>query len=277
MGGDPWRRFYLMADELEQIDISVRIVTPENIAFQYQLAGPFRRLPAYLIDLGIRVGVGILSVFALGLLGIVAGNAAFGLLLLFWFVLEWFYGGLFETFWNGQTPGKRMTGIRVLRIDGQPINGLQAVLRNILRAVDLMPVVPAVALGPFPVPTLMIGLLTPALNRRFQRMGDLVCGTMVVVEERRRLSGVTKLHDARIAQLAALVPAHVEIDRKLGRALSAYVERRNVFTEPRRAEIARELALPLLQRFSLPHDTNHDLFLCALYYRAFVADRAEAV
>ena len=63
--------------------------------------------------------------------------AAFGLIAMF--VLEWFYGGIFETYMNGQTPGKWVMGIRVLTVDGQPINGLQAVLRNILRTVDLYP------------------------------------------------------------------------------------------------------------------------------------------
>ena len=54
-------------------------------------------------------------------------------------MLFWFYGGLFETFWNGQTPGKRLLGIRVITLDGQPINALQAILRNVLRIVDAQP------------------------------------------------------------------------------------------------------------------------------------------
>ena len=54
---------------------------------------------------------------------------------------------LFESQWNGQTPGKRVFGLRVLSVDGRPINGLQAVLRNILRAVDMMPLVPLLAVS----------------------------------------------------------------------------------------------------------------------------------
>ena len=64
--------------------------------------------------------------------------------LLLAFAVSWFYFGLFETFWNGQTPGKRMMGLRVLSVTGQPINAMQAILRNILRAVDAMPRVPRV-------------------------------------------------------------------------------------------------------------------------------------
>ena len=55
------------------------------------------------------------------------------------FVLEWFYGGLFESLWNGQTPGKRLMGLRVLTTEGQPINGMQAVMRNLLRYADIFP------------------------------------------------------------------------------------------------------------------------------------------
>lgn len=267
------------SQDREQIDCSVRVVTPENIAFLYEVAGPFRRLPAFLIDLGIRLGLAVGAVFVCGLVGLVVGAAAFGPLLLFWFVIEWFYGGLFETFWNGQTPGKRISRIRVLSIDGKPINGLQAVLRNILRAVDLMPVVPAVALGlpagSFGLPTLVVGLVTPALNRRYQRMGDLVCGTMVVVERRDHLTGIAQLEDPRAAKLAAWIPAHFQIDQKLSRALSVYVERRRTLPEARRREIASRVAQPLIEQFHLAADTSHDLLLCALYHRAYVADHGD--
>src|SRR5487761_1447235 len=120
------------------IDTRIEIVTPENIAFQYRVAGPFRRLPAYLIDVAIRVTVSflvwIVLAFGFGVLGQV--GIGFGLGLVAWVVLDWFYGGLFETYWNGQTPGKRMMRIRVVSDEGQPINGVQAVLRNFLRSVD---------------------------------------------------------------------------------------------------------------------------------------------
>jgi uncharacterized RDD family membrane protein YckC len=270
----------MMPHDSDQIDGSVRVVTPENISFLYEVAGPFRRLPAYLIDLMIRFGLAAAAVVASSLLGIVAGALAFGPMLLAWFVLEWFYGGLFETFWNGQTPGKRLTGIRVLSVEGKPVNGLQAILRNILRAVDLMPVVPAVALGlpdiPLGIPTLMIGLVTAAWNDRYQRMGDLVCGTMVIVEQRGGSSIVAKMDDPRAAELAACFPISFQIDQKLSRALSAYVERRKSFLAARRHEIACRLAEPLLQQFSLPADTSHDLFLCALYHRAYVVDHDDS-
>ena len=54
-------------------------------------------------------------------------------------MLSWFYVGLFEALWNGQTPGKRLMGIRVVSVEGQPITPFQAILRNILRVVDAQP------------------------------------------------------------------------------------------------------------------------------------------
>jgi hypothetical protein len=65
------------------------------------------------------------------------------------------------------------------------------------------------------------------------------------------------------------------VSRSLARTLSAYVDRRRFFTPPRRREIAKHLGEPLLRRLGLPADTSHDLLLCALYYRTFIADRAD--
>ena len=89
-----------------------------------------------------------------GALGV--GEVGGALILIAWFALLWFYGGQFETFWNGQTPGKYLMRLRVLTVNGEPVAGWQAVLRNILREADLLPVV---ALGDlaFRVPTFMAG------------------------------------------------------------------------------------------------------------------------
>jgi hypothetical protein len=121
----------------------------------------------------------------------------------------------------------------------------------------------------------VVGLTVMTMNRRYQRLGDLVAGTIVVVEERRWLTGVAKLDDPRAIQLAAYLPPNFVVTRSLSRALSTYVERRRFFTPLRRREVARHLAEPLLERFGLPPDTSYDLLLCALYYRTFIADRSQ--
>ena len=82
------------------------------------------------------------SVLSIGI-----GAASMAIWILAEFVLSWFYGGLFETYWNGQTPGKRILGIRVLSANGRPVNGYQAILRNIMRTVDMGPMISAEILG----------------------------------------------------------------------------------------------------------------------------------
>jgi hypothetical protein len=161
-------------------------------------------------------------------------------------------------------------------------------MRNVLRAADFLPPlmltifqplvsamdVPDSTLPPVPIAmTLVVGLVVMTMNNRYQRLGDLVCGTIVVIEERSWLMGVARLEDPRAAQLAAYLPANFVVSRSLAKTLATYVERRQYFSLNRRREIARHLAEPLLVRFGLPADTSHDLLLCALYYRTFVADR----
>ena len=244
------------------VDSVIRVVTPENIAFEYRVAGPFRRLPAMMLDFAVKaVALLVLSlVFGL-LLGWISPGMTEALLVVSWFFIDWFYGGVFETFMNGQTPGKAALGLRVLKEDGQPIDALQAVLRNILRTADLF-------LGG-------VGVAVMMSNDKYQRLGDIVCGTMVVVEQRQWLLGVAKLDDPRAIQLAGYLPPNFVVPRSMAKALSTYVERRKYFSIPRRREVARHLAEPLLERFGLPADTSYDLLLCALYYRTFIADRKE--
>ena len=201
----------------KQIDTTIEVVTPENISFRYEVAGPFRRLPAFVLDLAIRFGIMVVVLLSLGFLG-ASGEIVTVVMLLLYFTMEWFYGALFETYWNGMTPGKWAMSIRVLRVDGQPINGLQGIMRNILRLADLMPLVPASAFGGgdvyFILPTGMIGLLVPVLNSRYQRLGDIVCGTMVVVEEKHRILTNVDLKDHRIQQLAMELPPSFRVGPK---------------------------------------------------------------
>jgi uncharacterized RDD family membrane protein YckC len=264
-----------MSRDVSPLDTTIEIVTPENIAFQYRLAGPFRRLNAFLIDLALRGLVLLLVLFSQIPLVQIFGEALGAFLLVIWFFMEWFYLGIFETYFNGQTPGKRLMGIRTLTLDGQPINGLQAVLRNILRSVDSMPWLSLEVVGGPPmyfIPTYVLALISMAMNPRFQRLGDFVCGTMVVVEERRWFRGVAKMEDPRAIQLAALLPADLQPSRTMARAVAAYVERRRFFSPARRHEIAHSLGRQLVTRCGLPEETSDDLLLCAFYYRTFVTD-----
>ncbi|NLS92205.1 MAG: RDD family protein [Planctomycetaceae bacterium] len=267
-----------MAHGNHQLDTSIEIVTPENVSFRYHVAGPFRRLPAFLIDLALQavllmiaaMGVQFMSV-AFGLSGFFLGMGGF---LIFWFVLSWFYGGLFETYWNGQTPGKRLMRIRVIGTDGQPINGLQAVLRNLLRAIDCQPMYMfslnrQLIMAGF---LYQFGLFSTLMNNRFQRLGDLAAGTMVIVEERQWFQGIIQIDEPDVIRLVQQIPPSFQASPSLARALAAYVQRRLAFPAMRRIEVARHLAEPLARRFGLPEGINPDHLLCAAYQRAFITD-----
>lgn len=268
-----------MSNSGQQYDTAIDIVTPENIAFQYRLAGPFQRAPAYIIDTIIRSTLTVIVACSGAFAGLATMQSAFiAPILIFHFALEWFYGGIFEAFWHGQTPGKRLFRLRVLTIHGQPINGVQAVMRNILRAADMMPTFDGVrqipVFGQFGY-TFQLGILSCLLTQRYQRLGDLATGTMVVVEEPQRLYGVVRIEEPEAHRLAAELPPGFQVTRSQARALSQYVQRRRGFPWPRREEICRHLGEPLRQKFGLREGISYDLLICALYLKVFVEEHPD--
>ena len=113
-------------------------------------------------------------------------------------------------------------------------------IRNLIGAVD----------GPIPF-LYLPGLTSMLLTSRFQRLGDLAAGTMVVVEESRFGSSVTRVEDGVVGGVLPLLPLRVSAGSEMARALSDYVRRRMRFGRDRREEIARHLAGPLRERYSL--------------------------
>ncbi len=93
------------------------------------------------------------------------------------FLLIFGYFVFFETLWSGQTPGKRWMGLRVICDDGRPVTFFQAMVRNLIRLVDIMPVA-AVA------PSYFVGILSIFISAKNRRLGDLAAGTVVVRERR---------------------------------------------------------------------------------------------
>ena len=146
-----------------KLDTRIPFATPEGVALTLNPAGPAARIHAYLIDFAIRGAVLAVAGIVMGLMGHV-GTA---LLMVIYFLLEWFYPVVFEVLWQGQTPGKRRCQLRVLNTDATPVGFSASLVRNLLRAVDILPLL------------YMGGLVCMVVNRRFQRLGDLAAGTMV--------------------------------------------------------------------------------------------------
>lgn len=157
----------------------LKIDTPEQIALELPLAGIGSRFLAMTIDTLIQA----LAYLIIGLLFLLILPEGFSLLtflpktlgpalaIFIGFAVYWGYFAIFESLWNGQTPGKRFAGIRVIKESGRPINAFEAIGRNLMRAVDGMP-------GMYGV-----GLVCMMCNRHSRRLGDFVAGTVVVHEK----------------------------------------------------------------------------------------------
>jgi uncharacterized RDD family membrane protein YckC len=149
------------------LDTARDVPTPEGIELSLRLAGPTARALAWLIDLVVRVA----AIAVLGTLLGVLGKFGAGLMLIIWFALEWFYPTVFEVWFAGATPGKRSLGLVVLHDDGTPVRLPASFTRNLLRAVDFMPVLYG------------FGLMSMLMSRDFKRLGDIAAGTVVVYRE----------------------------------------------------------------------------------------------
>jgi uncharacterized RDD family membrane protein YckC len=158
------------------------IETPEQTSIEFPLAGIGSRFLAVLIDTLIQFAVLIVLGLIFVGLGFSFSIAGFGqsstaavwisaILIFVYFLLMYGYFMLFESIWNGQTPGKRLTHIRVIKDSGQPITAIDAVARNLLRLVDQLPI----AYG--------IGVLCAWISPQSKRLGDYVAGTVVVHEK----------------------------------------------------------------------------------------------
>ncbi len=196
------------------LDTYREIETPEGVELQLRAAGPVARMLAFTIDLLLR---GVI-LFILSIVLSVVGNFGQGLFLIVVFLTEWFYPVLFEVLRNGETPGKRMFGLRVLNDNGTPVSWGPSLVRNLLRVVDFMP-----AFYGF-------GLASMLLNRDFKRLGDLAAGTIVVYQE-------PALRNLAIPDAPALAPP-LGLNLAEQRALITYAERSQRLTEVRSEELA---------------------------------------
>jgi uncharacterized RDD family membrane protein YckC len=152
------------------------IPTPEGVEIDLVLAGAASRFVSALVDILIQFALLGCVAVVLGLLGS-AGLGGGGVALLLWFIISFgviaFYDIFFEVFRSGQTPGKRMNRLRVVRVEGQPVSFLTSAVRNILRPIDFLP------------SAYLFGAVLILSTRKNQRIGDIVAGTLVVRTEPR--------------------------------------------------------------------------------------------
>ena len=224
-----------------------RVVTPEAVAVSIDVAGLGSRMIAAVIDTAIQALIGFLLGMAFA--GIGAGFGGGGLtigLLIVLFLLIWGYYPLFEGIWHGVTPGKRTQRLRVVLADGQPVTLGPVLIRNVVRIVDFIP-------GGYG-----IGVIAMLLTRRFQRLGDLAAGTIVVRDRRapepRELMlfpSETRAEASRRIDTTGLRERDYEVVR-------SFLERRVGLDPGARATLAHDLAEALRPRVGAAASDLHD-------------------
>lgn len=202
---------------MKTLDTTLAYETPEGVELDLRLAGPLVRACAWSIDAGIRA----VLYLVIGYIFSLFGGVGMALMLISFFLLEWFYPVVFEIR-SGQTPGKKAMGIHVVNDNGTPVNWSASILRNLLRSVDFLPLLYGV------------GLVSMLINREFRRLGDLVAGTLVTYKEK------TEQRSELPPAAPVAPPQGLDIDEQL--LLLLYAERSHTFSGERRVELANLLS-----------------------------------
>ena len=151
----------------------ISVPTPEGVTLEVTLAGVGSRFAAGVLDQLLRTALLIALLVLAALLGegfSTPGGVVLAAVFVGVFLVHFAYDVLFETLASGRTPGKRWTGLRVVRMGGAPVGFLASAVRNVLRIVDALP-------GFY-----LVGILSVLFSRNNQRLGDLAAGTIVVRE-----------------------------------------------------------------------------------------------
>lgn len=146
----------------------LRIRTPEGVEFALPIAGPVSRALAYFTDFLIVMCVNASLAAILSFAALISPDLSEALLQIGFFVLPIAYGVGCEWLLRGQTLGKRAFGLRVIDAEGLKLRPPQIILRNLLRALDFLPLF------------YLVGGISTLINRKGQRLGDLAAGTVVI-------------------------------------------------------------------------------------------------
>jgi uncharacterized RDD family membrane protein YckC len=240
------------------------VITTERVPFTYRVAGLGSRFLAWLVDLGLIVLLGCMGLW----IGVVleVGRAGIGAatVTLWLFILEWGYFLAFEWLWLGQTPGKRVVGLRVIQSQGTSVTGFQAAVRNIVRAVDVLPFFYGV------------GFVVAACNREQRRLGDFAADTLVVHVDRKakpiralqeRRTGAGRLSESLLRQRLG------QLDRQQKQLLLDLCLRREQLRISDRARLFQLAADYLHARLDLAADEHQSAEKFVLEMAAALGER----
>ena len=257
-----------MPNNLVEAEETLIIETPERVPLAFSLASIGNRFLAVTIDHAIQFFVLTLIYFLFT--GIAGGSSAVGeafgpgieqmpkwtiaLMILLLFLVFASYFILFEWLWNGQTPGKRLMKLRVIREDGRPITLWEAVARNLLRIFDAVP--------GFVIPIYSVGLIVIFLSSRDQRVGDIFAGTVVIRERSGDAPAFKDVFSTRITDAAFIrVKPKMELNLNVTGlsedemdVVEVFLRRRWDLSDRHRSWMAWRVALPIMYKLKPDYD-----------------------
>lgn len=267
------------------------IETPERVPLAFALASIGNRFLAVAIDHFIQY----LAIFIVAWLLISASNVGnpfqnesvktvfeeapkwtIAILIIVIFLLFSGYFVFFEWLWNGQTPGKRLLKLRVIREDGRPITLWEALARNLLRIFDAVP--------GFVIPVYSIGLITIFASRRDQRIGDVFAGTVVIREREGEAptfieTFASPISDAAFERIQPRTDFQANISLLSEREIEvveSFLRRRRDLNERQRIWMAWRVALPLMYKLKPNYDLQtftYEGFLEEIIHRFYARQR----
>jgi uncharacterized RDD family membrane protein YckC len=221
------------------VDRTLEVRTPESIAFSYELAGLGSRFLALVVDQAIQIAVLValfVGLVAWGARSVVRHSVAAGdtklyesiaiaIIVTIVFAVLFGYFIVFEAVWNGQTPGKKLLGIRVVRDGGYPIDFGASLIRNLIRVGEQL-------IGYY-----AIAAISALISPENKRLGDFAAGTIVVRDA--RLAQPTDFRERTEEPVYAPTAYLSGEERAL---VKRFLERRDALSDDRRRELSWDLA-----------------------------------
>ena len=239
---------------LEKLNID----TPEPVALEFSLATVGSRFLALAVDTLIQIGCGLVllagvgvGAFAASFTPAQAGPWFLAVAVLGLFIIYYAYFAVFESVWNGQTPGKRFIGLRVIHASGRPVSVFEAILRNVIRIADQLPGIYA------------IGIVSVFVTERSQRLGDLAAGTVVVHETAARADAREFTADVPAPPPATASTQHgaIRLTAEEISVIELFFRRRGQLDVFGRERAARKIAERMRDRLGILDRMDHERLL----------------
>jgi uncharacterized RDD family membrane protein YckC len=238
----------------------LEILTPENVYIEYELAGLGSRFIAYLIDIIIQVvfvGLAVIVLLFAGTEFIAYLFLELGIMVVAFFVtivllLNLIYFIFFEMILKGQSPGKKIMKLRVIKQNGEPINLLDSFLRNLLRLFDMLP------------SYYLVGALFAALSNRCKRIGDFAANTVVVkIKNQEQIITIDNLinQSSNFSEEKEQAVNNFPVSASEYSVLKEFMARKDILGE-KRPLFTYNLNMYFLKKFNIdkPYENPYDFF-----------------